>query len=99
MARHHHKYYLLLKRKVAPLDALVCFFAVAAPLFEIPQAYTIFSTRSAQDVSLSTWGFFTVSSLVWFIYGLQKRAKMIVLSSGLYFVIELIVVVGILRYM
>lgn len=99
MARHHHKYYLLLKRKVTPLDALVCFFAVAAPLFEIPQAYTIFSTRSAQDVSLSTWSFFTVSSLVWFIYGLQKRAKMIVLSSGLYFFIELIVVVGILRYM
>lgn len=99
MARHHHKYYLLLKRKATPLDALVCFFAVAAPLFEVPQAYTIFSTQSARDVSLSTWGFFTASSLVWFIYGLRKRAKMIVLSSGLYFVVESVVVIGILRYM
>jgi uncharacterized protein with PQ loop repeat len=64
---------------------------VATPLFELSQAWAIYSTQSAQDVSLTTWGFFTVSNFAWIAYA-------VIVVYSLYMVIELAIVVGILLY-
>jgi uncharacterized protein with PQ loop repeat len=81
-----------------PFDYVIYFFTVATPLFELPQAYTIFSTHSAGSVSIWTWGFFLIDNVVWLIYGFRRNLKPLVLTSILYLIIELIVVVGILKY-
>lgn len=71
---------------------------VATPLFEIPQVYAIYSTQDATSVSLITWGFFLMASVVWFIYGLRQKLLPLIVAYSLYFIIELILVIGIVRY-
>ena len=71
---------------------------VATPLFELPQAWDIYSTQSAQDVSLTTWGFFWFVNFAWIVYAIRNKLKILVAIYVLYFVIELAIVVGIILY-
>ncbi|HSW74330.1 MAG TPA: hypothetical protein VLG16_00510 [Candidatus Saccharimonadales bacterium] len=90
---------ILHKKKVRePLDYFVYFFTFATPLFELPQAVEIYSRHSAQDVSLWTWGFFCIDNLVWIIYALHKKIRPLVITSILYEIIELAILIGILTY-
>lgn len=71
---------------------------VATPLFELPQAWEIYSTQNAASVSLSTWAFFSVSNLAWIAYAVRHRMKILVVVYSMYLVIEMAIVVGILLY-
>jgi uncharacterized protein with PQ loop repeat len=97
MARKHHTKHLKQKHKTS-LDYFIYFFSVATPLFELPQAYTIYVNHNAQNVSIYTWSFFLIDNVAWIIYGLRRKSKPLVITSVLYLLIELIIVVGILRY-
>jgi uncharacterized protein with PQ loop repeat len=79
-------------------DYAIYFFTVATPLFEIPQAYIIFATHNASGVSIWTWSFFLVDNLFWIFYGWRRRIMPLLVTSILYLVIELIIVIGILKY-
>ena len=91
--RHLHK-----KPKKTLFDYVLYFFVIATPLFELPQAFTIFHTKSAAGVSISTWSFFVIASLVWIIYSLRHKEWPLFVTSSLYVVIELAIVVGIIQY-
>jgi len=86
------------KKQREPFDYIIYFFTVATPLFEFPQAITIYAHHSAQDVSIWTWGFFVIDNLVWIIYGLRRNLRPVFISSLLYLIIEASIVIGILRY-
>lgn len=92
---HHHKRQGKMKE---PFDYVVYFFMIATPLFELPQVYSIYSTKSAAGVSVLTWGFFLLASTVWFGYALKKRLLPLMVTNSLYFVIELFIVGGIFMY-
>ncbi len=79
-------------------DYIVYFFTIATPLFELPQAYAIYANRSAEDVSLLTWGFFLVDNVVWIIYAIKRRVLPLLITTSLYLLMELIIVVGIIIY-
>lgn len=95
--RHLHKK----KQKTAakePFDYVVYFFMIATPLFELPQAYIIHSTQTAQNISPYTWGFFFIGSIVWLTYSIRNKLKpLIVMYSG-YLVVEASIVAGIIMY-
>lgn len=80
------------------VDRLIYFAAIVEPLFSIPQAYTIFSTRSAQSVSIPAWLGFEFMTLIWIWYGIVHRDRMILIYQGLFFIIDGSVVVGALLY-
>ena len=91
--KHFHK-----KPKKGLFDYTIYFFVIATPLFEIPQAFTIFHTKTADGVSLSTWGFFCIASTVWAVYALREKLVPVFITSILYLVIESTIVAGILYY-
>ena len=102
MARHaaHH---LVSKHKRPAgqpdsFDYVVRFFVVATPLFELPQAWQIYATQSARDVSLPTWIFFCFSDVVWFLYAARLKNMPLQVTYALYLIIEVSVVIGILLY-
>lgn len=98
MAHHHHHVHHTPKKKKQPFDYIVYFFMVATPLFEIPQAIAIYSSKSAASVSLITWVFFFVASVVWMVYAVRNKLLPIFITYSLYFVMEAIIIVGILKY-
>lgn len=71
---------------------------VATPLFELPQAWQIYSTQSAGDVSMATWLFFCAADVVWVIYAFKLKRVPLQVMYSLYLVIEISIVTGILLY-
>ncbi len=96
MLRHHK--HLHSKKHKEPFDYVVYFFTIATPLFELPQAYAIFSNHSAAGVSIWTWGFFCLAGVVWMIYAIRHKLLPLLVTNILYLVIESAIVVGIFMY-
>ena len=67
-------------------------------MFELPQAWRIYTTHSAADVSLSTWSFFVAANIVWIIYAVRNKLRLLVGIYSLYMAIECSIVAGILLY-
>jgi uncharacterized protein with PQ loop repeat len=97
MLRHVHKH-LHRHGKKEPIDYVVRFFMVATPLFELPQAYTIYHAQSARDVSLITWLFFLFSSIAWLAYGFKQKLTPLIVAYSLYMIIEISIVIGVIMY-
>lgn len=80
------------------LDKVTFIAGVIGPFTVVPQIYSIFSTRSAQGVSLSTWLMIFIVTFPWVLYGLAHKEKSILISFTLWEIANLAVVVGVLLY-
>ena|SRR5688572_5003517 len=97
----HHRVRHLAKHKnkqKEPFDYIVYFVTVATPLFELPQAYAIYSTKSAESVSLYTWGFFFLNSVVLLTYSVKNRLRPLIIMYSMYLLVEASIVTGIILY-
>ncbi len=83
---------------ISLLDKIVLSLAFIAPFFEIPQLLEIYLKKSAENVSLITWGFFAIMAVPWFIYGIVHKEKPIIVLYFLWFLIDSTIVIGILLY-
>jgi uncharacterized protein with PQ loop repeat len=97
MPRKHHHHHVTIPRKTA-FDYVVYVFSIITPLFELPQAYTIYANHSSRNISPYTWSFFILDNLVWIAYGIKQRSKPLIITSCLYLVIEACIVYGIFLY-
>lgn len=99
MAKDKHKHkHLPAKQPRDILDYLVYFFTFATPLFEVPQLLEIYARHSAQDVSIWTWAFFCVDNIVWIIYAARKRLIPVLITSVLYEIFEVSILIGVIIY-
>jgi len=84
-----------LKRYV---DKLVLIVAVLAPVMALPQVFKIWIEKNASGVSLVTWITLLIFSFVWLGYGILHKEKPIITTSVLWIFVQILIVVGILRY-
>ena len=80
------------------LDKLTFIVGVIGPFTVLPQIYSIFSTHSANGVSLATWTLIFIVTFPWILYGLAHKEKSIIVSFILWEVVNLTVVIGVLLY-
>jgi uncharacterized protein with PQ loop repeat len=80
------------------LDKLTFIVGVIGPFTVLPQIYSIFHTKSAAGVSLTTWALIFIVTFPWILYGLAHKEKSIIVSFILWEVVNLTVVVGVLLY-
>lgn len=77
-------------------------FALAAgvvqPLITVPQIITIYSNRSATDVSLLTWLGYLFFGVTFLIYGLVFKLKPIWIGQIIWVIMQLVIVVGTVMY-
>ena len=62
---------------------IVTILGVLMSLAYFPQAYRIYKQRSSKDISLISYGIFSVGTLAWFIYGVLLNDLPIILSFGI----------------
>lgn len=79
-------------------DKIIYAFAFTTPLFELPQLYAIVQAGNSQHVSVITWGYLALSSIVWLLYGIHKKMKPLIASYILYSAVELAVTISILWF-
>ena len=78
--------------------AMMAVVAVIHPLTATPQVYQIYSTQSVEGVSLLTWLGFMVLGAVFLAYGVVHKIKPFIVTQVLWFVIDFLIVAGILLY-
>lgn len=86
------------KKEKAALDYLVYFASILGPIMTIPQAWTIWSRQSAENVSLITWLTYAFLSLIWLAYGIFHKEKPLIILNLLLVAVNSIIVVGIIIY-
>lgn len=84
--------------KTTIIDTLVNIAAVIHPLSALPQVYTIYVSQNVAGVSLWTWLGFMIIGFIFLAYGLVHRLKPIIVTQILWFIVDAMVIVGILLY-
>lgn len=80
------------------VDKLIYATALLTPIVTIPQAYQIFSSRTAAGVSVFSWICFATANVIWVTYGIIHKDKPIILSNFANFIVNLFVIFGAIKY-
>ncbi|HED05911.1 MAG TPA: hypothetical protein ENI61_04420 [Ignavibacteria bacterium] len=80
------------------LDKFLLIIAVIGPLVTLPQIIKIFTLKDATGISVISWSLFAILDIPWIVYGFVHKEKPIIISSILWFILNIIVVFGALRY-
>lgn len=67
---------------------------VIAPLSTVPQIIQIYTTQSAEDLNLGTWGLFVAFAFFWLLYGIANRALPLIITNAIWLVSYVVVIVG-----
>ena len=80
------------------LDKLVYFTGALSVVMAVPQALQIYLTQNASGVAFVTWFTFFINAIIWTAYGIIHKERPIILIYLSYFIIDFLIVVGILMY-
>jgi uncharacterized protein with PQ loop repeat len=80
------------------LDYLMYGVGILAPIALLPQIVQIYSTKSAEGISLMTWALLAGINSLWALYGAVHKDTHIFFANAFMILFDLIIVVGILVY-
>jgi uncharacterized protein with PQ loop repeat len=83
---------------VATLDTFAYVASFLSIIFTFDQVRIIYLQHDVEGISLISWLFYTFSSIIWFTYGRVHRERILIITNGAWFIINVSVVVGILIY-
>ncbi len=75
-------------------DVILCDVGIIAPLSTVPQIIQIYTTRSAEDLNLGTWGLFLAFTVFWLLYGIVNRARPLIITNSIWLVSYVVVIIG-----
>lgn len=80
------------------VDRIIIIAAVVEPMFILPQAVSIFRTKSAEGVVITTWLGLSVLTALWVWYAYTHKEKMVLLYQSLFLTFNMLVILGALTY-
>ena len=72
--------------------------AIIEPAMTLPQIFEIWVKRQVEGVSSLTWGLYIGAACIWLLYGIQLKNKPLIISSTLWIITEILVVMGVVFY-
>lgn len=99
---HHHDH--VKKRKKYPweykqspvVDGMTTVVAFMGPIMTLPQIYGIWANGDT-GVSAVTWIAYLIGGLVWLLYGLYHKEKIIIYSNLVWIFLDLAIIIGVLK--
>lgn len=82
-------------RVLRAFDHFMYAVSVITPLALLPQVYTLYTTHDASGLSFSSWVIVASIKVFWIIYSFAHRTWPIAISSVLFLLIDIAVIVGI----
>lgn len=98
MALHHLNPVHLARRKKKEYDRLAYLVIGITFLITLPQVHQIYQTMSAEDISIISYVGFTIISIFWIIYALERKNHVILISSLIHLGVNIAIVNGIMMY-
>ncbi len=86
------------QKKKRILDIIIYPIGVLGPLITVPQAFKIWTEKTAEGVSITSWlGLFCIA-IAWIIYGVAHKDKPITLTNIGFAAVQFFIVLGIIMY-
>jgi uncharacterized protein with PQ loop repeat len=98
---NHHKHvnekkkYPWEHRQTPGIDRLTVIVAIASPAMTLPQIYAIWFQDNT-GVSIVSWVAYLIAAVVWLIYGIYHKEKMIIFSNAVWIFLDVAIITGIL---
>jgi len=80
------------------LSVLATVFGVVNGFANFPQIWKIFKTKSAKDLSITTYLILTVGTIIWLLYGIEIRSIPIITMESFVLVEFTLVLIGCYLY-
>ncbi len=98
--KHHHIYTRALKSfdQMTTFEKIVTTVGSIEPITSIPQVTLVYSLKSAEELSLFSWAFGIFGTVLWLIYAIKKKSWPLIVSSLLWLLIYIPIVVAIVLY-
>jgi uncharacterized protein with PQ loop repeat len=80
------------------LKYLIYISSICGPLLTLPQIYYIWIHKSAEGVVILSWLGYLLIAVVWTVYGIVYKQKLVTLSSALWIVVEAVVILEAMMY-
>lgn len=101
-AIHHHKRTrkkpTSRKKLIALFDKFIYIAGSIALIMTLPQVYKIWITQTTAGVSLATWGTYFILHFFWIGYAFLHKAKPLIFVYSIGFVLNALIVIGLLIY-
>ncbi len=102
----HKRKRISLKHEIYPspnklkrlVDGLIYLGGVLGPLLTIPQLTEIWFSKNASGVSIVSWGAYFIGAIFWLFYGLVHKEKPIIFTYGIWAILDLFIVIGVVIY-
>ena len=95
---YHIQKHMTKKQKMTTIDQLMTVAALIHPLSTIPQVYQIYTTQDVSGISLWTWVSYMAIGTIYLTYATAHKLAPIIRSQIIWFVMDLLVIVGVLLY-
>lgn len=86
--------YKILKKERTNIDRAMLALGILGPLATLPQIWTIYADRITSGISVLSWVFYFISSLLTLAYALVHRLRPLVVSSALWLVADVAIIAG-----
>lgn len=80
------------------LDRVVFIAGFVGPVMTLPQLHTIFVLHEISGISALTWGAYAILDIPWIVYGFVHKERVIIFAYTLWFVVNGLVVLGVMLY-
>ena len=80
------------------IDKIIYIAAFAGPIMTIPQVIGIWVGKNSSGVSVISWISYAILSSIWLIYGIVHKEKPIIISSIIWIILDIFIVVGVILY-
>jgi uncharacterized protein with PQ loop repeat len=80
------------------LTLIISVVAIVSPIMTVPQVYQIFNSQTAAGVSPISWFAYTITSIIWFYYGIIHKEKPIIVNSVIGGILSACVLFGALLF-
>ena len=85
-------------KKLFLIDSLAYISAIAGPFMTLPQLYGIWVQKNVSGVSAVSWAGFAFFNMIFVIYGIMNKEKLIILNNSFWFIVQSLVAIGVLLY-
>ena len=80
------------------IDMLAYVSAVVSPFMTLPQLYGVWIQKNVAGVSFVSWVGFAFFNLIFVLYGITKKEKLIIVNNSIWFIMQSAVAIGVLLY-
>ncbi|HMC22398.1 MAG TPA: PQ-loop domain-containing transporter [Thermoanaerobaculia bacterium] len=86
------------KSSTTKFDRLLYAISIITMVMTIPQVFSIWKNRTAEGVSVFTWGTYLISACLWLVHGIRKHDPSIYLACIGWIILDAAIVVGALVF-